>query len=138
MMRGDAVGRAREQDHDDPILVVDDDPVACRLLVDLLEEGGHRVEWTTDALRAIDRVREMRYALVVSDMWMPQMPGTALAGRIAMVRPDVPVLIVSGFPDAGMHREAQARGIDVLAKPVRMETLLAAVRSILVARERVE
>src|SRR5262249_55738826 len=55
------------------ILVVDDDPVSCRLMADVLERAGLVVEWTTAATVALERVNTGRIALVVSDVNMPHM-----------------------------------------------------------------
>jgi CheY-like chemotaxis protein len=115
----------------DPIMVVDDDPVCCRLLATMLELGGYRVEWTTDATLALGRVLERPYALVLADVQMPEMPGTTLAAEIALQRPGLPTVLVSAFADRRARAQAQALGAELIAKPVRSDTLLATVRELL-------
>jgi DNA-binding response OmpR family regulator len=114
-----------------PILVVDDDAVCCHLLVDVLEHAGHRVEWTTSAAIAVERLSTRRYALVISDVNMPHMLGTELAAEIAKREPRLPILLVSAFADRSIQAEARALNAMLLAKPIRTEALLAAVRALL-------
>jgi len=113
-----------------PILVVDDDQVSCRLMAAVLERAGYQVEWTTDPAFAVDRVRDCGYALVVADVQMPQMSGTTLAERVASLRPGMPTLLVSAFADRRARAEARAIGVELLTKPIRVEALLAAVRTL--------
>jgi DNA-binding NtrC family response regulator len=114
----------------DPVLVVDDDAVCCELMATALERDGHRVEWTTDPLHAVRLVRARRYALIVSDMNMPRLSGTALAAEAARSRPGLRTLLVTGFGDARVRAEADALGTVLLAKPVRVEVLAEAVRQL--------
>jgi DNA-binding response OmpR family regulator len=114
----------------DPILIIDDDPECCRVAVDLLERAGYRVEWTVDPRFALPRIRERRYAAVVSDVEMPSMRGTDLATEAARVRPPVPTLLVSARTDEDTRASAQALGVGLLRKPFRGETLVRAVRAL--------
>ena len=108
----------------DPILVIDDDPECCRVMADMLEGAGYRVEWTLDPTFALPRIHEHRYALVVSDIEMPRMRGTELAAETARVRPPVPTLLVSGRSDEGTRADARALGAALLTKPFRSATFL--------------
>jgi DNA-binding NtrC family response regulator len=114
----------------DPVLVVDDDAICCELMAMALERDGHRVEWTTDPVHALALVRGRRYALLVSDVNMPRMSGTALAGEVARCRPGLRTLLVTGVADARVRAEAEALGTVLLAKPVRVEVLCSAVREL--------
>ncbi len=114
-----------------PILVVDDDAVCCHLMVDVLERSGHRVEWTTSASIAMERLASQTYSLVISDVNMPHMLGTELATEIVKRELRLPVLLVSAFADRRMRAEARALNAMLLAKPIRTEALLAAVRALL-------
>jgi DNA-binding response OmpR family regulator len=108
----------------DPILVIDDDPECCRVMTDMLERAGYRVEWTLDPTFALPRIHERRYALVVSDIEMPRMRGTELAAETARVRPPVPTLLVSGRSDEGTRANVRALGAELLTKPFRSATFL--------------
>jgi DNA-binding response OmpR family regulator len=111
----------------DPILIVDDDPDCCRMTADVLERAGYRVEWTVDPLYALPRIRERRYAMVVSDVAMPAMRGTKLAAETARLKPRVPILLMSARADDGTRAVAHALGVPLVTKPFRAPALLAAV-----------
>lgn len=122
-VRGSIVAR-------DPILVIDDDPESCRVMADMLEGAGYRVEWTLDPMFALPRILEHRYAAVVSDVEMPRMRGTQLAAQTARVRPPVPTLLVSGCTDEHTRADARAVGAGLLTKPFRVDVLVRAVSAL--------
>ena len=113
------------------ILVVDDDPAACRFMIDLLEHAGYCVDAESDAHRALGRVRERHYGLIVSDVVMPTLAGPALLARLTRMRPGFPALLISAFPDETTRAEARALGVPLLAKPFRADTLLTLVADLL-------
>jgi DNA-binding NtrC family response regulator len=124
-----ATDRARRASAN-PVLVVDDDVVCCELMATALERDGHRVEWTTDPAHALRLVRARRYALLVSDVNMPRLSGTALAAEAARSRPGLRTVLVTGSTDPRLRAEAEALGTVLLVKPVRMEVLSEAVREL--------
>jgi DNA-binding response OmpR family regulator len=95
---------------------------------------GFRVEWTTDPLHALDLLRDRRYALLVSDVNMPQMLGTRLAAEVRKAHPEVQVLLVTAFADPHIRKEAEVLGTTLLSKPVRVDALAAAARELLEPR----
>ena len=113
------------------ILVVDDDPMCCRLMVAALEFDGHRVDWTTVPAQALDLVRKKHYSVVVSDVNMPSMLGTALAAEVGRLCPTARMILVSAFADGQVHAAARALGSALLAKPFQVDALTAAVRDLL-------
>lgn len=115
----------------EPILVVDDDPACCESIADTLLRAGYRVEATTDALNALWRTTQRRYALVIADLEMPELTGTSLLGRLRHRSPQTPAILVSGFPDARALHEAHELGVVVLAKPFGVDVILDTVRSVL-------
>src|SRR5512145_2479850 len=58
------------------VLVVDDDPVSCGMIADVLAGAGYEVDWTSVAAVAVECVSARSYSLVVSDVNMPHMLGT--------------------------------------------------------------
>jgi DNA-binding NtrC family response regulator len=109
------------------ILVVDDDPLCCRMTAAALERSGYRAEWTTVPTMALELVHRRPYTLVVSDVRMPSMLGTTLAAQIMKIRPDLRTLLMTALPDRQVIREARTLGMRLLTKPVAIETLIAAV-----------
>src|SRR3712207_1744297 len=106
------------------VLVADDEPMVRFMIVDELEHQGCRVEEAADgeeALKAIERGQP--FDLIVTDVRMPRLDGWTLAERARDLRPDLPVLYVTGYTDV----EARpVPGAEVLGKPFRPTQLVAA------------
>lgn len=114
------------------ILVIEDDPVIRRLLVSVLSTEGYRIESVADgtlALRILEDDPEID--LVLTDLAMPGMTGTAVAEHLAENRPEVKVVCMSGNPHA--HERAlrsllERRLVDFLPKPFTPLQLLQLIR----------
>jgi len=118
----------------EPILVVDDDPSCLCIMTDMLERAGYRVEAANDGTGALARIVDRRYALVVADISMPRLHGLALVVELERVRPGVPTLLVSAFPDEGTCAAARRLGVSLLAKPFHADALVSRVRELLRSR----
>lgn len=82
------------------ILVVDDDPLIAMSTVDLLEDLGHVVREVNSAAEAIRCVESgEQFDLVVTDYSMPRMNGGQLALALRRIRPDLPILLATGYAD---------------------------------------
>ena len=115
------------------VLVVDDDPVSCGMIADVLAGAGYEVDWTSVAAVAVECVSARGYSLVVSDVNMPHMLGTEFAAEVARRAPGLPMLLLSARADGRLRIEVDALGARLLAKPAGRETLLATVRELLAA-----
>jgi CheY-like chemotaxis protein len=101
------------------VLYVDDDPPMAELTQVVLEHAGYRVTVLVDALAAIEAVRTgpERFDIVVADFHMPRCTGPALARQLAVVAPDLPVLLTTGSVDAAHQQEASDAGaLDLVEK----------------------
>jgi DNA-binding response OmpR family regulator len=120
-------------DHDVPasILVCEDDPDLLLVIEDVLTCEGYAVCGTSDPREALRLAGEVdRLDLLLTDVVMPDLLGTALAARVGHARPGVPVLFISGYtedPDAMWLREIRSSAF--LQKPFEARELLDAVRS---------
>jgi two-component system, cell cycle sensor histidine kinase and response regulator CckA len=116
------------------ILVVDDEPMALKLVQSVLERRGFDVLTAESALQALEIFHSQRHRieLLISDIVMPEMDGAALANRIVVLNPDLPVLFMSGLVTA---REVEQVGalaqFAFIRKPFRPATLVQAVRKML-------
>ncbi len=83
------------------ILFVDDDPEIRELAAVMLGRAGFRVETAADGLAACDRItaRPDDFDIVVTDQYMPGLTGRELALRVAALRPELPVILVSGLDE---------------------------------------
>lgn len=118
------------------ILVVDDETSITMTCSAILEAHGYRTLIANDGLTALRIATETHPDLVFSDVVMPGMNGVALAMAIAETLPDTRVLLFSGnTATADILAGSRADGFDfpILAKPVPIPEMLAAVRSTLAA-----
>ncbi|MCJ8500356.1 PAS domain S-box protein [Desulfatitalea alkaliphila] len=116
------------------ILLVDDEVSIVRLLTQMLERLGYDVRGLADPLEAWARFRSdpRAFDLVITDMAMPGMTGTQLAGMLHSVRPDLPVILCTGFSEAVDAQSCEVHGIQgFLMKPVAMRALSGMVRRVL-------
>ena len=116
------------------ILLVDDEEALIDLGRDLLERLGYRVETRASSLDAIEafRVNSQKYDLVLSDITMPKMTGDELAQRIKTMRPDIPIILCSGFSNRIDERSLEILGIDaILMKPIIYSELAHTIRRVL-------
>jgi DNA-binding LytR/AlgR family response regulator len=107
-------------------LVVDDEPLARDELIFLLDqcEGVHVVGQAEDAPDALRQLDAARPDVVFVDLRMPGPDGIAVTEAIKARQPDIAVVIVSAHDDAAV-RAFDARALDYLLKPVRLERLRA-------------
>ena len=118
------------------VLLVDDDVEVAALVGEMLEHLGYQVTHAASAAAALGALANGRSVdIVFSDVMMPGgMNGLELAREIRARRFDVPVLLTSGYAEAVKH-SAEAEGVQILAKPYRLEELAAA---LMAALERVQ
>jgi two-component system, cell cycle sensor histidine kinase and response regulator CckA len=118
------------------ILVVEDDPSVLRLTSEALERRGYRVLTAGGWLEALDLVSRSSAAidLVLTDIIMPGMGGRVLGERIRLLRPQVRVLYMSGYPDDAFGDAATAGAkpaMTLLEKPFTAERLAVKIRETL-------
>jgi polar amino acid transport system substrate-binding protein len=117
-------------------LVLEDEPTVARLIADVLEDEGLRVDVLLDAREALDRAAEEQYALVVCDMKMPALDGEHFYQ--ALTRAKNPLrdrfLFVTGDVLAAHTRDFLKRNdLPHVAKPFRVEELTEKIRGVLEA-----
>ena len=116
------------------LLLVDDEKALVDVAQQMLTRLGYQVEARTSPLEAIEafRTNPGRYDAVITDMTMPQMNGLNLAKRLREIRPDLPVLLCTGFSDLASEEKARAAGIqEFLFKPLTMSDFARATRNLL-------
>jgi len=102
------------------ILYVDDDQPMVELVEHSLRRQGHKVTGYTDpvAALAVFRAEPSAFDLAMADLSMPAMPGLALARELKAIRPDLPVVLVSGCVESEDAERARRLGVArVLEKP---------------------
>jgi FixJ family two-component response regulator len=112
------------------VFVVDDD-ISVRESLELLigNEGWH-VETFMSAQEFLDRPREFVPSCLVLDVSLPGVNGLELQKQVAMERPDMPIIFITGHGDIPMTVQAMKAGaVEFLTKPFGDEALLGAIRS---------
>jgi CheY-like chemotaxis protein/two-component sensor histidine kinase len=118
------------------ILLVDDEEPIARLEKQILERLGYRVTMRTSSVEALEAFRAApdAFDLVVSDMSMPNITGDTLAKEITSIRPDIAIIICTGFSERLTEKNAEAVGIKgILMKPVVKSDMARMVRKVLEA-----
>jgi two-component system cell cycle sensor histidine kinase/response regulator CckA len=112
------------------VLVVDDEPMIRRFAARVLLEEGFGVYEATDGEEALDLIRAgvANLDVVLSDIVMPRMNGVQLLQSLSTLRPDLPVLLMSGYGTAQLAELGIASPCGVLGKPFSPEALVAEVR----------
>lgn len=110
------------------VFVVDDDISIRESLEFLIRDAGWQVETFTSAEEFVNRPREFVPSCVVLDISLPGLNGLDLQKRLAVDRPDMPIIFLTGNADIPMTVQAMKAGaVEFLTKPFSDGTLLSAV-----------
>ena len=105
------------------ILVIDDEKDLVIAMQNYLAALGYDVVTSTDGLDALGIFRKdpRRYDLIITDMTMPQMTGLRLSREILSVRPEIPIILCTGYHESITEAEAKRHGIrEFVMKPIRL------------------
>ncbi|MFQ6113749.1 MAG: ATP-binding protein, partial [bacterium] len=116
------------------ILVVDDEKQVTAMVRDMLEALGYDITAQTSGVEALEQFRAQpdKFDLVITDQTMPEMTGIELAEQVVHLRPDIPVILVTGFSKMVTEEKIKNRGIrEYLKKPIDLNDLESVVRRVL-------
>jgi len=116
------------------ILFIDDDLALVDIGKQMLENLGYKVITKADSLEALKLFQDQphEFDLVITDMTMPNMTGEKLAKEFIRIRPDVPIILCTGFSEQITEEDAKKIGIKEFAmKPLVMEDLAKTIRKVL-------
>ncbi len=116
------------------ILLVDDEEMICKMMKPMLERIGYRVTTYTDALEAAAffEHHSQELDLLITDMTMPKLTGTDLTRRVKEVRPDFPVILMTGNDHLVEKEKATSLGVrEFVIKPVRKAEMAKTIRKAL-------
>jgi len=103
------------------ILLVDDDQLLIRTGKEMLQQFGYEVIATTSSPEALEifKARPDSFQLVMTDMTMPKMTGIELSEQLIAIRPDLPVVLCTGFSNKLSYETIKKAGIRKLVmKPI--------------------
>jgi CheY-like chemotaxis protein len=113
------------------ILLIDDEEIQVRTLQHMLERIGYRVFAKTRAPEALETFRAQpdAFDLVITDQTMPELTGANLAREVLRIRPDMPVILYTGYSETLDEEEARSIGIrDFALKPLTVRDLAERIR----------
>ena len=116
------------------ILFVDDEKDLAEIGKQMLEQLQYEATVETDCLKALALFREDpdRFHLVVTDMTMPHMTGADLAVELMSLRPNLPIILCTGFSEMITSEKAKKMGIrEFVMKPLSLRVLAETVRKVL-------
>jgi signal transduction histidine kinase/ActR/RegA family two-component response regulator len=120
------------------VLYVDDDQLVGDALAELLSLMGFKTTHKLDprAALALFESGPQEFDLLITDRAMPGMTGGELAAKVLRIRPEIPVLLLTGYADPAMEKELLAIGVrEILGKPLSAQKLGEAVRRALDQRK---
>jgi putative two-component system response regulator len=110
------------------LLVVDDDPYVLESLSSLLAEFGYAVSTCRSGREALEKIKEQRFDVVLTDINMPEVTGIELLRHIRIIDPQLPVILLTAFAELDVAIDAIKRGaFDFITKPYDPEYLVHAV-----------
>ena len=116
------------------ILLIDDEAQIVSMEQQMLENLGYQVTARTDSVEALKEFSQQpqSFDLVITDMTMPQMTGDELAQKLLSIKPDIPVILCTGFNEDITEEKALSMGIQkFVMKPVIKNDLATTIRTVL-------
>ncbi|TDH63788.1 response regulator [Dankookia rubra] len=115
------------------VLMAEDEWLAAEVLAEALADAGFTVLTAPDGLAALEMAAGgTRFDLLLTDLRMPRMDGRELIARLRAERPDLPVVVMTGFPppDGADALHGGKAPLRLLTKPVEIAPLVAALRAV--------
>ena len=120
------------------ILVIEDEAAIRRVLTKILSEENetYQVEEAEDGLVGLEKIKNDDYDLVLCDIKMPKMDGVEVLEAIKKIKPEIPVVMISGHGDLDTAVNTMRLGaFDYISKPPDLNRLLNTVRNALDKKE---
>ena len=116
------------------ILLVEDEEQIIRMVRKMLESLGYQITARTSSVEALEafRTQPEKFDLVFTDLTMPNMTGTELARKLMIIRPDIPIILCTGFGELLTEKKIKAIGIrEYVMKPVNIGEMAHTIRRVL-------
>jgi len=116
------------------ILLIDDEKPLVDIGTEMLQRQGYKITSCTRSVEALAlfKAKAGCFDLVLTDMTMPNLTGIQLAGRFLAIRPDIPIILCTGFSETVTEETARSAGIKAfLLKPLTIHELARTVRKVL-------
>ncbi len=115
------------------VLLAEDEGAVRTLLHEHLQELGYRVLEAANGMQALEIARQHinQIDIVVTDVVMPKMGGRELSAQLRLLRPEIKIVLMTGYTEATVCDELRAAGLELLAKPFSRRALAGKLREML-------
>jgi PAS domain S-box-containing protein len=115
------------------ILLIDDEQIIAEMGTAILEQLGYQVTSETKSPRALEifRSKSDEFDLVITDYTMPKLTGLELSREIHRIRPDIPIILCTGYTEKLEADDAKDLGVELIMKPFSMKQIAELVRKAL-------
>jgi len=114
------------------ILIAEDSDEVRTFVARALSRDGHVVDTVEDGVKALEALAEDSYDLIIADIVMPELDGISLALKVAKEKPELPILLMTGYAaerDRAHNLDALIQ--DVIVKPFTLKDICDAARRVL-------
>ena len=106
------------------VLLLDDEPIVGNRLGPVLEKVGYDIEVFEDPQKALNRINEKEFDIVITDIMMEDINGIQILEEVQKKSEKTKVIIITGYATVALAREAMEKGaFDMIAKPFRPNDL---------------
>jgi CheY-like chemotaxis protein len=126
---------------DEHILLIDDEQPVVSATAEMLRSLGYQVTGLTSSREALLRFLEAkdRFDIIVTDLTMPYLTGIELCHKIKEIRPEIPVLLFTGFLEDFSRASAIQSGVDGFCmKPISMKEMARTIRNLLKSKKQID
>jgi two-component system, OmpR family, KDP operon response regulator KdpE len=105
------------------VLVIEDDPEAASVLVEMLTALGYAPQAAETGPAALRLLPKFQPDIILLDLSLPEAPGDTLLDRLLHSRPDVPVIVIAGGPEELRRRVLSRGAFDYITRPFNLARL---------------
>jgi len=114
------------------IVVIDDEKIVCSMVQRILAQEGYEVETFTDSPQALERIKEKKFDLVITDLKMENIDGMDILKEVNQRYPEAKVIMLTAYATLDAAIEAiRERIFDFFPKPVKIDDLKKSVKKAL-------
>lgn len=106
------------------VMVLDDEPIVGERLRPVLEKEGYQVEVFTDSQKALNRLEEKNFQVVVTDLKMPGPSGLDVLRFLKAHERDTKAIVITGYATIERAREAEGLEAEFITKPFKLEQIV--------------
>lgn len=112
------------------IFVIDDDQTIREILTNYLQELGYKVQTAADGLEGMDKIRDTHFDVLLMDVRIPYVSGLGLLKIAREVKPDIPVICMTGYGASPERIVAQEDVAYIFSKPFKLHELAQAIENL--------